>query len=129
MILLCDEDIGTRVPSALSLVGYDVRSIYKMGWAGKPDAWWLPQAGRQDWLVFSCNKRMLRVPSERSAIHDNRLGIIYLTSGEQYLPKVLWLLLVKWPWLEYINDNLPRPFARFLSPTGRVTESYGDLKL
>ena len=129
MILLCDEDIGTRVPRALTLVGYDVRSIVGMGWDGKQDTWWLAQAGRQNWLVFSCNKRMLRVPSERSAIHDNRVGIIYLTSGEQHLPKVLWLLLVKWPYLEHINDNLPRPFARFLSPTGRVTESYGDLKL
>jgi hypothetical protein len=129
VILLCDEDIGTKVPRALSLVGYDVRSIFKVGWAGKKDVWWLARAGQQNWLVFSCNIRMLRVPSERSAICDNRVGIIYLTSSEQYLPKVLWLLLVKWPWLEHINDNLPRPFARFLSPTGRVTESYRGLKL
>lgn len=129
MILLCDEDIGTKVPTALSLVGYDVRSIVQMGWGGKPDTWWLAGAGQQAWLVFSCNTRMLRVPSERSAICDNRVGIIYLTSGEQYLPKVLWLLLVKWPWLEDINRNLPRPFARFLSPTGRVTDSYRHLKL
>jgi hypothetical protein len=129
VILLCDEDIGTKVPTALSLVGYDVRSIHQMGWSGKPDTWWLAEAGRLGWLVFSCNTRMLRVPLESSAIQDNQVGIIYLTSGEQYLPKVLWLLLVKWPWLQDINRNLPRPFARFLSPTGRVTDSYRRLKL
>lgn len=129
MILLCDEDIGTNVPRALSLVGYDVRSIVQMGWSGKPDTWWLAQAGQQGWLIFSRNTRMLRIPSEREAIHGNQVGIVYLTSGEQHLPKVLWLLLVKWPWLEDIDRNLPRPFARFLSPTARVTDSYRDLKL
>ena len=129
MILLCDEDIGTNVPKALTLVGHDARSLVGLKWEGRPDTWWLTQAGRLNWLVFSCNKRMLRVPSERAVIQDEQIGIVFLTSGEEHLAKVLWLLLVKWAWLEEIDRNLSRPFARFLSPTGRVTDRYRDLRL
>lgn len=129
MILLCDEDIGTRVPKALSLVAKPAKSIFEVGWAGKPDPWWLERAGHYGWLVFSCNKRMLQVPRERKAIEDAKVGIVYLTKGEEHLADVLWLLLVKWSWLEDIDQNLGRPFARFLSPTGRITSSYRDLKL
>ena len=129
MILLCDEDIGTHVPRALTLVERDARSLFQMGWQGTADTWWLTKAGRLGWLVFSANKKMLRVPIEREAIQRERVGIVFLTNGEEYLARQLWLLLVKWPWLEYIDCNLPRPFAKFLSPTGRVSDSYKDLKL
>ena len=129
MILLCDEDIGTKVPQALTLVGRDARSLAQQGWRGKPDTWWLAQAGHLGWLVFSSNKRMLRVPSERAVIQKEHVGIIFLTNGEEQLATQLWLLLVKWPWLEDIDCLMPRPFAKFLSPNGRVSDSYRDLKL
>lgn len=129
MNLLCDEDIGTRVPKALALVGHSARSLFEMGWAGKPDTWWLERAGHYGRLVFSCNKRMLLVASEREVIEREKVGIVFLTKGEEHLPDVLWLLLVKWPWLEEIDRTLERPFARFLSPTGRVSTSWRDLKL
>jgi hypothetical protein len=67
---------------------------------------------------------MLRVPHERKAIEDAKVGIVFLTKGEERLADVLWLLLVKWNWLE-----VDRPFARFLSPTGHVSDSWRDLKL
>jgi hypothetical protein len=129
VILLCDEDIGTHVPRALTLVGRDARSLFQQGWRGTPDTYWLAQAGRLGWLVFSSNKKMLRVPSERAVIQGERVGIVFLTNGEENLARQLWLLLVKWPWLEEIDCNLPRPFARFLSPTGRVSDSYRDFRL
>ena len=79
--MLCDEDIGTGVPKALTLVGYDARSIVGCGWQGRPDEWWLTQAGRLDWLVLSCDKRMMLVPSERDVIKSERVGIVYHTKG------------------------------------------------
>ena len=62
--MLCDEDIGTGVPMALDLVGYDTISIVKRGWISKPDIEWLTIAGQKGWLVFSSNYNMLRVPEE-----------------------------------------------------------------
>ena len=55
MILLADEDIGTHVPRALTLVGRDARSLFQVGWSSRPDPWWLEKAGGTGWLVFSAN--------------------------------------------------------------------------
>lgn len=129
MILLTDEDIGTSVPSALTLVGYDARSLFLMDWHTRPDTWWLQKAGALGWLVFSANKRMLRVPTEREAIINAKVGIFYLTKGEEHLPDVLSLLLRKWSYLDLLDRTTERPFARFLSPQGVLTQSWRDLSL
>lgn len=120
MILFCDEDIGSRVPKALQLVGLNVIPSVQQGWLGKKDRVWLPEVGRNGWLAFSCNKRMLRVPEERDIIIREKVGIVFLTSGEERLPNTLRLLLNKWSWLEHIDQAVPRPFAFFLYPNGQV---------
>lgn len=124
-----DEDVGTRVPQALAIVGYDAKSLILLGWTGQPDTEWLARAGQAGWLVFSCNKKMLLVPDERDTIIREKVGIIYLTNGEEHVPKVLRLLLSKWDTLEALHAETPRPFARFLSPKGRLTDKYKHYKL
>ncbi len=79
MILLCDEDVGTSVPKAPNLVGCETKYMRKLGWAGKPDVEWLSKAGQNEWLVFSYNKKKLKVPSERETIIREKVGIIFLT--------------------------------------------------
>ena len=120
MILVCDEDVGTRVPQALRLVGLSVLSFKDSGLLGVPDVQWLTEAGRKGWLVFSCNKRMLDVPIERETIIREKVGIVFLTSGQERLPNILRLILSKWEWLELIDTTTPRPFAYYLYPSGRT---------
>lgn len=129
LILLCDEDIGTGVPKALHAVGYDARALVDMGWAGMPDVQWLVRAGRMECLVLSCNKKMLRVDSEKVTIIRERLGIVYLTNGEEVPAKVLKVLLTKWDALELLHSTEERPFVRFLSPNGRLAIRYRDFRL
>ncbi|MCH8184802.1 MAG: hypothetical protein IH862_01730 [Chloroflexi bacterium] len=120
MILLCDEDIGTGIPQALELVGFEAMSLAKKGWLSTPDVQWLTHAGRHAWIVLSCNKKMLEVPQERDTIVRERVGIVFLTSGEENLPKTLRLLLGKMDWFETIDMLVPRPFAYYLYPRGRT---------
>ena len=122
MILLCDEDVGTKIPKALKLVGVkNVKSMADSGFGlGKDDVEWLRDVGKRGWLAFSCNKKMLDVPRERDTIIAEKVGIVFLTSGQEYLQQVLRLLLNKWKWLEHIDQTTPRPFAYFLYPYGRT---------
>ena len=129
MILLCDEDVGVGIPQALTAVGYDARSLNGMGWGGQPDEFWLTKAGQLGWLVLSCNKKMLKVAAERDTIIREYVGIIFLTSGEEYPPVVLMRLLRKWSDLELLWDTTPRPFARFLFSNGQLSESFRDFAL
>ena len=129
MILLCDEDIGTGVPTALTAVGYDARALVRQGWGGRPDVEWLAWVGNAGMLVLSCNKKMLTVPSELQAIIDNKVGIVFLTTGEERPARVLLTLLRKWDALELLDDSEPRPFAKFLSPNGRISDSFRGIHL
>ena len=129
MILLCDEDIGTGIPQALALVGYDTHYFVDLGWSGKKDTEWLPWVGQNEWLLFSCNKKQLIVPNECNAILQNNVGVVYLTSGEEFPAKVLLLLLKRWGLLELLWNTTERPFARFLHPNGRLTTTYKNLQL
>jgi hypothetical protein len=129
LILVCDENIGTGVPRALALVGYDTQYFVNLSWAGKKDEEWLPLIGQNQWLLFSCNKKMLLVPSERECIIKNKVGVVFLTNGEEYPAKVLRLLLSKWHILELLWDTTEKPFARFLSPNGKLTTKYRNFQL
>ena len=129
MILRCDEDVGTGVPTALTAVGYDARSLVGMSWGGLPDEFWLEKAGQQGWLVLSCNKRMLKVAAERDTIIREQVGIVFLTSGEEQPRKVLLRLLQKWPDLETLWNSTPRPFARFLYANNRLLDKFRDYRL
>ena len=117
------------MPEALRLVGYHARALVRLGWGGRPDEEWLAWAGQQGHLVFSFNKRMLLVPRERDTIIREKVGIVFLTSGEEHPAAVLLLLLKKWPDLELLNDTEPRPFAKFLSPNGRFSDRYRRFQL
>ena len=122
MILFCDEDIGTHVPMALRLVNYHTFSMKQKGWLSKEDSEWLTIAGQKKWLAFSGNKKILKVPNERETITREKVGIIFLTSGQEKLPEVLRLLLTKWNKLEFIDETEQRPFAYFLYPNGVLTK-------
>jgi hypothetical protein len=129
LILLCDEDVGIGIPKALSLVNCKTLSLHQLHLAGRPDVEWLTLAGQKEWLVFSHNKKILKVPSERETIIREKVGIIFLTNGQEYTRMVLKLLLTKWDTLELLWVTVQRPFARFLSPKGRLTDKYKDYQL
>jgi hypothetical protein len=129
LVIVCDEDTGTGVPKALALVGYDAHNFVALGWAGKKDEDWLPWVGQNQWLLFSCNKKMLHVPSECRAIIENKVGVVFLTNGEEHPNRVLRLLLNKWEALESLWNTTDRPFARFIHPNGRITAKYKDFEL
>ena len=129
MVLVFDEDCGTGIPTALGLVGYATHSFFELGWSGEKDTEWLPWVGQNGWLLFSYNKKQLKVPTEWNAMIENKVGAVYLTSGEEFAPKVLLLLLKKWETLEALSDEIERPFVRFLHPNGHITDKYRGLHL
>ena len=124
MILLCDEDVGTGIPHALIDVGLEALALVKIGLGGKDDIDWIPIAGRNGWLVFSHNKKMLTVAREKQAVIDHRVGVVFLTTGEENTINQLRMLLNRWSVLELLDGTVPRPFARFIRPNGRMTDTY-----
>ena len=72
---------------------------------------------------------MLTVTGERDTIIRERVGIVFLTTGQEHPPTVLLRLLKKWSDLELLWNTTPRPFARFLSANNRLLETFRNLRL
>ena len=121
MILFCDENVGTRVPQALHQVRLPVLWVVKRyGTGGVIDVRLLADAGQNGWLVFSCNINILNVEDERETLNRERVGIVFLTSGQERIDQVLRLLLNKWSWLDEIDRTVSRPFAFTVDIAGRA---------
>lgn len=121
MILYFDEDMGKSVPEALSGVGLKtiLWKLKRYGGRSKvPDIQWLTDAGQNGWMVFSCNTEILNVETERDTIQRERVGILFLTSGQESAPNILRVLLNRWKWLEEIDSQVQRPFAYTLRIDG-----------
>lgn len=110
------------MPRALQLVNYRTFSMKQKGWSGKKDAEWLTIVGQKKWLAFSGNKKILKVPTERETLIKEKVGIVFLTSGQEKLPETLCLLLRRWNKLELIDETEQRPFAFFLYPNGILSK-------
>lgn len=119
MILYSDEDVGTRVPRALKLVGLKVVSAVSKGAVSEPDVQWIWRVGKKGWLGLSCNKDIIHVPEERDAIINSKAGIVFITSGNLHPRDKLLLILRKWQWLEKIDATEERPFAFYLYTIGQ----------
>ena len=122
--LIGDEDVGTGIPHALGDVGLTALALHGIGLGGTADVEWLRVAGRNGWLVFSHNKKMLTVPYEKQTIINSQIGIVFLTTGEENTANQLRLLLNRWSALELMDTTVQRPFARFLRPDGRIANTF-----
>jgi hypothetical protein len=120
LIIYCDEDVGTKVPRALNLVGLRVISAVSRRAISEPDVQWLRRVGQKRWLGLSCNKSILNVPEEKDAILYHDVGIVFLSSGNLHPKDKLLIVLRKWPWMEMIDSTEKRPFAYYLYPTGQT---------
>ena len=130
MILLCDENLGKYIPEELSRRGYDVRSARNLGWLGKRDADWLPEAGQiNDSLVLSRDRAIVRKAEEKGAIIDNNVGIVCLTEGNAPAEEVVQLVQSSWELLKRLHIHTTRPFARFLTADGQLLEEFGGERL
>ncbi|MCL4552098.1 MAG: hypothetical protein M1305_00870 [Candidatus Marsarchaeota archaeon] len=128
MILFCDEDLGEGVPQALRSVHLDVQWVldrYKPDQRNKrvEDVRWLTDAGRNRWLALSCNKKILTVQHERETIEREKVGIVFLTTGQEDSVAVLRLVLNKWTWLQAIDEQIDRPFAYLMTIKGHVSKA------
>lgn len=115
-----DEDIGRGVPDALTAVGIDCEYVSNRHTIkkGTPDEDWLPFVGKEQLLVVSCNREILRAEAQRNLWIQHGVGGVFLTTGQERKRDVLLLILRRYEWFEQI-DAAKRPFAYTTTITGR----------
>lgn len=123
MKLFFDEDTGKGVPKALRALRVHGLVVDYVGGGtiprGAPDEVWLPYVGQQGFLVISCNRGILMAEAQRGLLISERVGAVFLRSGEERKLNVLKLILNQWEWLQSIDIDEPRPFAYLITIAGR----------
>jgi PIN like domain len=126
-----DASVPVAVRRALAHVRDDV--LY----AGGPDAPaedtddkdWLPEAGREDWVVLLRDKRIRKRPGERQAFLDAGVRLFCMTGGGNYTRwETLRLLTARWPRIEGVASARTGPYIYSVTWEGVRELSLGGVK-
>jgi hypothetical protein len=119
--LFFDEDIGWKLAQGFQEHFPDVHvDFVAPGRAIQPgdeDIKWIRHAGENNLLVISRNRRQLSVLTERRAMIDARIGIVYVPRRLGHAD-LFGLLLRKKSWLEKKYRGQKRPFEARVFPSG-----------
>jgi hypothetical protein len=121
-----DEDNGSGIPRALKLVRmpaaqieYPRDSPNALQKLGTPDRIWIPWAGDTRYLVFSQNIHILENEEEFRLLVQHNVGIVFMNNGSELAWAVLRMIMVRWEWLQSVDNHESRPFVYIVGLTGR----------
>ena len=101
---LFDNDISFRVARALrELVhGHDVIALRERFPTNSPDTVWIPEAGKNGWIVISRDENQRRRASEHSALKANGVRVLYVrhSSKQEQLFADAARIIKNWPKIE-----------------------------
>ena len=111
-MILIDASVAPRVARAICLVRDDVRSVADIYPDATADTTWLLEAGVNNWLVITRDKKIPRRRPERQVILDHAVGAFIIGQRGR---------LTRWDYLRIIVSTLdekdtlfasvPRPFV------------------
>ncbi|MCH7904349.1 MAG: hypothetical protein IH944_07245 [Armatimonadetes bacterium] len=81
-----DNDISFRIARALSglVHGHEVIALRDRFPTDTPDTVWIPEAGKNDWIVISRDHNQRRRDAEHKALMANGVRVLYVRySGKQ----------------------------------------------
>jgi hypothetical protein len=78
-----DNDISFRIAHALrELVhGHDVVALREHFPPNAPDTVWIPEAGKQGWIVISRDQNQRRRDNEHAALKEHGARVLYIRYG------------------------------------------------
>ena len=122
MKIFIDEDTGVGVAKAL----YELK-IATVDWIGSgrnipkgtPDEQWIPYVGRGQFLLLSCNTGILESETQRNLLIQEKVGAVFITSGQITRLQLMQFLMRRWDWLVALYETQPRPFAYLTPINGR----------
>jgi PIN domain-containing protein len=116
--IFIDEDTGTSVARALhalNIATVDWVSKDRTVKKGTKDEDWIPYVGRGQYLLLSCNIGILDSDTQRQLFIREKVGAVFITSGEITKLQLMQFIMRRWDWLVALHETQPRPFA-FLTP-------------
>lgn len=105
MTLVFDENISSRLVELLAKCGAprEIQHLRKLGWQGRADHDWIPQAIGMDWIIVTADRNEVTRRLSSKAIKDAKGRIIFL--GQ------FWNSLETWEMTKWLVANYDRIYG------------------
>lgn len=114
---LGEEPIGSRLKAAgQTVIIHDDLFDEKT-----PDEVWLREAGKNNWVVFTKDKRIRRHPLEMNALRSSGARVFVLTAGNLTGNQIADAFVNALPKIRGILKSTHGPFLRRISGSGKIT--------
>jgi len=111
----------TEALRSCGLTAYKVTDKFQRG---VTDPEWLPEAGRQGWIVLTKDKAIRKRPNEMMALVNSGVRAFVLTAGAMTGPDQALLFVRILPQIKVIVEQLPAPFLIRVSKVGNCDVVY-----
>lgn len=120
-----DESLSqVFLPEALRQLGLTVYKVTDKFQRGVSDPEWLPEAGRNGWIVLTKDKAIRKRPNEMTALVNSRVRAFVLAAGELTGPDQAALFARAVPkMIEFVSQLAP-PFVVRISKNGSCEVLY-----
>ena len=116
-----DENLPSRLAHALALLeepfgedAAEVKHLEDMFERGTSDEIWLPEVGKQGYVVISCDLNIRRRKSQWAICEDSGIAIFFFKPpGKHGYTHWQWVeqVIKYWSEIKKIAEETPRPFA------------------
>ena len=127
MTFFFDRNVGSKLPTALRLLGLDVAWHDEQGFTpATSDEEWLREAGLHAWTVVTHDTRLVRNLNEREALVAAGVGCFVISGGSADRWSKVRARAAAWPRILSIVANEPIPYVWRHLPSGRWIRDYPD---
>jgi hypothetical protein len=116
-----DRSIGSRLPEALEILGFDVAAHDHYFDPTTPDVEWLENVAERGWVVVTNDKQIRYNELERRTLIETNTGYFVLGGGSRTNRQMALTLMLAWDAIQEVAASTPRPFAFTVHASGRLT--------
>lgn len=125
LVFFTDRDLGKQIPSLLEENGLAVERLDDHFNSTTPDVEWLPEVGRQGWLVLTRDKRIRYKPNEKNAVMQAGVGLFVLVGSTSHRELAENFIATIDKVADFIENNPPPFIAKIYRPSPSSTRKDG----
>jgi predicted nuclease of predicted toxin-antitoxin system len=126
-VFFLDESLGrTHVASVLQELGKQFVLHHERFSPGTPDKEWLAEAGKNNWIVLTKDKRIRNRPTEIRALRDSCVAAFIFSSGNLTGEQMAQSLKIGIPQIEKFLLKNKRPFVAIITKGGNIQQIKKD---
>jgi hypothetical protein len=118
MKFFVDNNLSVQLARGMAGFGEDVTHLKDHYSPDAADTDWLPQIGRDEWILLTRDDRVRFNPAELAALKQHRVGAFFLGGKGRSRWDIIQQVVRNWMRMNELADKTSRPFAFRVPPQG-----------